>query len=128
MIQLEFRNVNPKNKKTSDCVIRALSVASGKDYYEVMDELYELSKKTGHMFNTKQTYEKWLEMNDFDKYKQPKKECGSKWMVGDINKLTFEDKSIVISMANHLSAVVDNKLVDTWDCRRKYIGNYWVKR
>ncbi len=38
-------NANPKNKKVDDCVVRALSKAIGKGWYEVYDELYNIGRK-----------------------------------------------------------------------------------
>lgn len=121
-------NVNPKNKKTGDCVIRALTSASGKGYYQVSDELYELSKKTGHMLNSKQTYEKWLDANGFVKHKQPRKPDGTKYTVREIKELVGDLEQAVVSMANHLTSYEHGRIVDTWDCRRKTIGNYYTKR
>lgn len=126
MIGYEKKNVNPKNKKTSDCVIRALTGATGKNYYDVLDELVVIAKKTGYGVLDKKCFEKFLDQNGFVKYKQPRKEWGLKYLVAEIDKLS-KSKSIVVSMANHLACVVNGKLIDIWDCRNKTIGNYWVK-
>lgn len=128
MAKFKNMNVNPKNKKTGDCVIRALVGASGKDYYQVSDELYELSKKTGHTMFSKQTYEKWLETNGFVKHKQPRKPDGTKYTVREIKELVGQNTNAVISMANHLSCYVDGHIEDTWDCRYKTIGNYYTRK
>lgn len=53
MIGFELRNVNPKNKKTGDCVIRALTIATEQPYEVVRDELFELMKKTGYTMLSK---------------------------------------------------------------------------
>lgn len=129
MIELKLYNANPKKRKTSDCVIRALSVASGKDYEVVFKELVEIAIKTGYMVNEKHCYEKWLENNGFMKMAQPRHSDGTKYLVGDVDKLLhFNEYKCVVSMANHVSCVVDNKLIDIWDCRRKSISNYYVKK
>ena len=127
MIELKIENVNPKNKKTSDCVIRALSKASNKSYEQVLRELVEITLKTGYMINDKKCYEKWLADNYFIKMPQPKKFDGTKYLVGEINELIKSDDKVVISLAHHLTCVVDNQLIDLWDCRRKTIGNYYIK-
>ena len=127
MIALKKLNNNFKNKKTGDCVIRALSQASGKDYKVVAQELFELYMKYGYIINDKHTYEKWLEANGFVKYPQPRKSDNSKYLVGEIDKLIRLGENAVISCANHLTCVCDDELVDIWDCRKKCIGNYYVK-
>lgn len=121
-------NNNPKGKKTGDCVIRALAGASGKEYYTVSDELYELSKKTGHTMLSKQTYEKWLKLNGFIKHPQPRKPDGTKYSVREIKGLVGEGNDAVVSMATHLSWYDhEGSIKDTWDCRGKTIGNYYTK-
>lgn len=127
MTNLKIENVNPKNRKTSDCVIRAIAKASGKDYLVVLKDLYDLSVKTGYMLNDKHCYEKLLEKYGFYKYKQPKKSDNSKYLVGEIDRLVRLEESAVISCAHHLTCYVDGDLIDIWDCRYKTIGNYWVK-
>ena len=128
MIKYVKENVNFKNKKTSDCVIRALSKASGKDYKVVAKELFDLYMKYGYMINDKHCYEKWLDENGFIKQSQPRKYDNTKYTIGEIDKLINPNYKVVVSCANHLTCVVDYTLVDIWDCRNKCIGNYYVKR
>lgn len=125
MVGFVNKNVNPKGKKTGDCVIRALSVALGLDYYRVYGELYELSLKLGFIVNDKRVEEKYLVQSGFIKHKQPKKPSGKKYLVGEIDKLCAEDV-IVISCAHHLTVVKSGAIVDTWDCRNKCISNYYT--
>lgn len=121
-------NINPKNKRTGDCVIRALAGASGKPYKQVAEELFELWMKTGYVYNDKHTYEKWLEQNGFVKMKQPRKwQDNTKYQVSEIDELISSEDVAVISVANHLTYVEDDTVFDTWDCRKKTIGNYYIK-
>lgn len=128
MIKFELKNVNPKNKKTTDCVIRALTVATGKTYYEVFDELYQLSIKTGWFINEKRLEEKFLEQNGFVKFKQPKKYDNSKCLAGEIDELVNKNDIVIIRVAGHLTVVKDYVLYDLWDCRYKTINNYYIKK
>lgn len=127
MVKIKMENVNPKNKKTADCVIRAISTASGKDYWEVVDDLVAMYKKTGYEMTTKQCYEKVLDKYGFSKYSQPRKRDNTKYLVGEIDQvLPRNAKKVVISMANHLTCYDGESIVDIWDCRNKTIGNYYV--
>ena len=128
MIQYSKDNVNFKNKKTTDCVVRALANASGKDYKVVAQELVDIWLKTGYHICDKHCYEKWLEQNGFIKVKQPKKENGKKYLIIELDELISKDDSVVISCANHLTSAINNTLVDIWDCRYKTVGNYYVKK
>lgn len=129
MVKLKIENVNPKNKKTADCVIRAIAKASKIDYWKVAEDLFKMQKKTGYMLNEKRCYEKLLEQYGFVKMAQPRKSDSTKYLVGDIDKLfTKQPKNVIIKMAHHLTCYTDGYIVDIWDCRGKSIGNYWIKR
>lgn len=119
-------NANPKGKITCDCVIRALCTALNKDYYEVYDELVDISKKTGFMLNEKRVEDKLLEAYGFKKMKQPRKNDGTKYRVNEI-RLICNAPIIVIRVAHHLTTVKDGVLIDIWNCGYKTINNYYIK-
>lgn len=125
MIKYVMENINPKGKKTGDCVIRAIAKATKKNYYDVYKDLYDISVKTGYILNEKRCEEKLLEKYGFVKYKQPKKSDNTKYTIGEFDKLNVNG-NIVIRCAHHLTCIIDNTLFDIWDCRYKSIGNYYV--
>lgn len=64
------------------------------------------------------------------KMKQPRKEDNTKYLVGEIDKLTYHTErkhGVLILLANHWTTVIGDDLIDLWDCRMKTIGNYWIK-
>lgn len=126
MVKFINYNANPKGKKTTDCVVRALTKATGKDYKEVYLELVDLSLQTGYFINEKRLEDKFLENNGFVKMKQPKKWDNTKYLAGEIDKLA--SGTIIIRVAHHLTCVKDNVLYDIWDCRKKCISNYYIKK
>ena len=128
MIDFEKVNINHKNKKTCDCVVRALAGASGKPYNQIAQELFDIWMKTGYHISDKHCYEKWLEQNGFVKMKQPRKWDNTKYLVSEIDELISSEDVVVISVANHLTYVEEDTVFDLWDCRRKTIGNYYIKR
>lgn len=128
MIKYVEKNLNFKNKKTGDCVIRAFAMASGKDYKVVAKELFDIWMETGYVLNEKRCEDKWLERNGWLKVKQPKKEDNTKYLVGEIDELINENQNCIIRLAHHITCVVDNNLIDIWDCRYKTIGNYYIKK
>lgn len=129
MISYELLNLNPKNKKTTDCVVRALTLATGKTYKEVYLELVELSLKTGYFINEKRLEDKFLEQNGFIKIKQPRKYNGLKYKIGEIDELVdCLNNVVIVRCAHHLTAVKDYTLYDLWDCRHKTINNYYIKQ
>lgn len=126
---MEFKklNVNPKGVKSGDCVIRAITTATKKDYFEVVDEMVKIYKKTGYIINDKHGYEKYLKTLGYEKQKQPRKPDGKKYTLKEFIDIKAEpNKSYIISLANHLTAVENKVLIDIWDCSHKCVLNYWI--
>lgn len=126
MSKFVYENVNPKNRKTGDCVVRAITKASGLSYEEVYAGLCSIGKKTYRMPDSKQTYEKLLEQLGYEKYPMPKHSDNTKFKVHELIDLC-SNRTIIISMANHLTCAIDGIVYDTWDCRSYCVGNYWIK-
>lgn len=126
MMNYKEVNVNFKNKITTDCVVRAIATATGKDYKEVARELFENYMKTGYAMNDRKNYEKYLEQLGWVKMKQPRKRDNTKYLIGEANMLGLNEV-MILRCAHHLTCRVKNNIVDIWDCRYKTIGNYWIK-
>lgn len=125
MIKFVNKNINPKGKKTGDCVVRALALATDREYLDVYSELFYLSIKSGYILSDKRVVERFLLNHGFVKHKQPKKNK-RKYRVAELDELC-SDKVIVVSCAHHLTVVIEGVLTDIWDCRGKCISNYYTK-
>lgn len=123
-----FYNANPKNKVSAgDCVIRAIAFASGLGWNTVYTGLYRIGMKMKMMPNDKKVFEKYLDEICFVKMKQPKKSDGTKYTAEQFARRN-PNMLAILSVANHLTTIKDGKIVDTWDCGFKCVGNYWVMR
>lgn len=122
----EWYNTNPKGKLVCDCVVRAISKATNKSWYDVTDILTDLAKKEGSVLNDKRVYDKYLTQNGFIKEKQPRKSDNTKY-TGDEFAQLHKKGVYLLNMANHLTVCVDGKIYDTWNCGYKTVGNYWRK-
>ena len=118
-------NKNPRHA-AGDCVVRALSLASGKTWSEVYEDLCHLGKDMYYMPDDKEVYEVWLANNGFIKYKQPRKQDNRKYKVFELVDILCI-KNAVISLSGHMTVVEDGTLYDTWDCSYLIVGNYWIK-
>lgn len=120
-------NVNPKQwKHEGDCVIRAITSATGKTWEEVYKDLTTIGLKKCRMPNSQKVYEAYLEELEFVKCKMPRKKNGLRYTIEDwiIERPNFTG---VITVANHMTYVEKGVLIDTWNCSGKSINNYWVK-
>ena len=124
-----YTNTNPNNSKTTgDCVVRAISIATGKHWEEVYTGLCNIGFKLKAMPNDDKVYEKYLEELGWEKQKQPRKEDNTKYKAKELAEMSGKGSGIVavIRVANHLSAVNNGYILDTWDCGDKTVGNFWV--
>lgn len=115
-----FYNANPKGKRASDCVVRAISKATevsscgrndgclpkqpSKDWDSVLDDLIAFSHKYKVMPNEKACYGKYLESIGFSKENQPKYED----LNGMITKYTGEEFCDFLNRKSKATGVVYN--------------------
>jgi hypothetical protein len=130
-----YYNNNPKGKIASDCVIRAISLATNKDYNEVVDDLVNMMKKTGYIIDERKCYGKYLKQLGWIKIKQPKKIDNTKYTGSEFCQIFIDsqnndfDTSRIIAHigGHHIVAIINKKIYDIWNCTGQCIGNYWIK-
>lgn len=112
----QYTNPHPNEiKSLGDCVFRAISIATGKSWLEVYDELCQLGRENLAPPNDGETYKPYLD------------KIGSRIEVMvNRKRLTGKDlakrkdgKTYVIRTAHHLTAIKDGKVRDTWDSGNK---------
>lgn len=123
----EKYNANPKNKKTGDCVLRAISTALGQDYWKTLDEMVEVTKKTGYYMSEKEGYTAYLKSKGYSMQKMPRKWDNTRYTVEEFaDELVKPGYNYLIKVAHHLTCLKDKTLYDTWNCGHKSVGNYWI--
>ena len=115
--------------KARDCVCRAISIASNRDYKEVYDSLkMTLGTPRNGVFIKNKAFKNWMVANGF--VWTPCSGIGVKTSVHFIEGELPKGR-LVCSVAKHYVAVVDNKVYDTWDSRYnsfnevRRIYGYW---
>ena len=115
--------------KAEDCVCRAISIASNKDYKEVYDSLKKaVGTPRNGVFTTNKAFKDWMVANGF--VWTPCSGIGVKTSVHFIEGELPKGR-LVCSVAKHYVAVVDDKVYDTWDSRYnsfnevRRIYGYW---
>lgn len=120
-----FHNENPKGKRTSDCVIRAIARATGQSWEEVLTGLYQVALQLKTAPADKECYERYLGQQGWLKHPQPRKDDGKKYTISEWC-WKHKHKTMVISVANHLTCVIDGQCNDIWDCTDMSVLNYWT--
>lgn len=120
-------NANPKNKKTGDCVIRAIATALNQDYWKTLDEMVEVTKKTGYYMSYKNGFEAYLKSKGYEKQKMPRRLDNTRYTVKEFaDELANPNSNYILVVANHLTCLKGNTLYDIWNCQNKSVGNYWI--
>jgi hypothetical protein len=136
-----------KGQNVGDCVVRAIAIASGKDYKEVYDELArrmkayagkswsrtaKRMKKEGRTTPrngvNKQAYEPYLKELGFEWI--PTMKIGSGMQV-HVREDELPEGTLILRLSRHLTCVKDGVLYDTYDCSRegtRGVYGYWIKK
>ena len=109
-------------KDVGDCVVRAIAVATDRDYKEVVEDTWKFSRKYGCPINWKDVYVPYLESIGWEKVSSPKFK-GKKAKAKDLPKGRY-----IMRQANHLSALVDGVIHDIWDTSNKMVYCYYRKK
>lgn len=120
-------NENPKNKKTNDCVIRAIATATNSSWEYIYSKLAEQGIKKGLMINDNRNWIKYLADLGYKKQPMPRREDRTRYTLEEFaTELAKEDKTYIVKIAGHLTVIKNKNLIDTWDCNYKSVGNYWI--
>ena len=130
-----YYNANPHNRKSDDCVIRAICTALGQSWEQTVRDLTEVGIKYGYVVNDKHTYEKYLTNKGWIKHSQPRKADNTKYTGKEwckkIQIWATKDaparRCIAHIGGHHIVAIMDGKVNDIWDSTNGCIGNYWTK-
>ena len=133
----QYYNRNPKNRLTSDCVIRAISTGLDIPYNQVVMEMAQMQCDTGYDDASPQLIDKYLKSRGWVKQKQPRKDDNTKYTGKEFclelqNNIWYDDvnaqhKIIANIGGHHIVAIIKGKIHDTWNSSRGCIGNIWVK-
>lgn len=130
MIDFQYVNVNPKGRKTGDCSTRALVGVLGITYEQALKMQCQEAIKSCYGITDKQVIERVLKKFGFVKMKQPRKEDGKKYTVGELDEILTKkqlEEGVLVTVARHHTCIKNGCVQDIWDCRGKTVGNYYVK-
>lgn len=125
----KYVNPNPLKKETGDCVVRAISLLTDRDWDTIYKELFNIGFELKVMPNSDEAWKAYLIKNGF-KYYPLKAVKGKKRMTVDKFTRTneYNDGKYLLRVANHIVTVVDGYSLDIWDCSSSCVYGYWCKR
>ena len=115
----KYCNVQPNRKKLPDCVCRAISLAVGADYFDIMALLQSNAIECG------------CESLNVDCYAKILDEVGYPCFAAfgrTVEEIAAEhpDKRLIIRMDGHLTCVLYGVCHDIWDCTGIAADRFWM--
>lgn len=123
----KYYNANPKNKKTDDCVIRAICTALDLPYRTILHELVEVCEASGYSITDVKCYDRLLKKYGFKKQRQPKKPDGTKYTGTEFCRMVKNETILAHIGGHHIVCIQNGTILDIWDSSGGCIGNYWRK-
>lgn len=114
-------NTNPYNKCIDDCAIRAITKATGKDYFDVMDGLIDVADNHDDWdIDELRTIDTYLTSNGWECC-----ELEDRYTVKQFAE-QITDPSIVI-VNGHATCTMNGNTYDTWNCNRYKVNLVYRK-
>lgn len=120
-----FFNPNPSNQRVGDCVIRAISKATGNDWEKTYIDIACEGLKYYDMPSSNYVWGMYLKRNGFRQHPIPNI-CPSCTTV-EMFSNTHKHGTYVLACQNHVVASVDGDFFDSWDSGEEIVLYYWQK-
>lgn len=96
-------NANPRGRKTTDCVIRAMSTSLNNTWEDTYRSLVDYSIKQSLMCNEKRALMGYLKAKGYEMQKMPNHKNNTRYTVAEFVDTIAETKATyILSVANHL--------------------------
>lgn len=122
-MQLKRINVNPSNRTTDDCYVRALTIALNIQYREAYKALSEYGLGVSLAMTDSRTLKGFLKsFGYYEKLLQRK--CNVATFAEIYAKL---DKVYILKIGKNGATVIKNKIIyDSFDISKKVVNGYWI--
>lgn len=119
-MSFKYTNINPLSIKESDCVTRAIALASGYSYGEIQNKLYYISKILDCDKLCVCCYHHLLD----DVFEYDRLPCDG-YTVGEIADM-YDDCVLLVRIEGHLTCIEYGIIKDLWDCSNSYADIVWL--
>lgn len=119
------RNPNPNGSYVGDCVIRALSIAMQKPWYDVYVDLCLQGLMMYDMPSSNRVWNEYLKTEGYTRHVIPS-DCPGCYTVRDFCGEHFKG-TYILGTGTHVIAVINGNYFDTWDSGDESPIYYWTK-
>ncbi len=115
----KYRNVQPNKRKLPDCVCRAISLATGADYFDIMALLQANAIENECNALNVRCYSRILDDVGYPRFPSFGR------TVGEI-AAEHSDKRLIIRIDGHLTCTIYGVCHDIWDCTGEIADVFWM--
>jgi len=119
------RNPNPSGSYVGDCVIRAISIAMRKSWYEVYVDLCLQGLMMYDMPSSNRVWNEYLKTEGYKRHVIPN-DCPDCYTIRDFCGEHFKG-TYILGTGSHVVAVMGGNYLDTWDSGDETPLYYWTK-
>lgn len=119
MSKFHYLNLNPKLRKTGDCVIRAIAGALGIPWKKASDMLYAMATSQYCEMSCIGCYSKLFDSLGFEEVD------AEDMTVGELAD-RYSDDILIIRISGHLTFAKYGVVYDIWDCRDGRVDRAWI--
>lgn len=117
-------NLNPKNQRVGDCVIRAISAALGQTWEHTYVDICLIGLKKYDMPSANAVWGEYLKEKGFTRKLVQE---DSDYTVADFAK-DHPDGIFILAIDGHVVCVIDGVWIDSWDSGNEIPVYYWRKQ
>lgn len=119
-------NPNPLNRQTGDCVVRAISIATGRSWRETFRDLCKLGEIECEMPSSNFIWGMYLRKRGAKQFLLPEN-CPACFTVRAFCE-RYPEGTYVIGTGAHAVAVIDGDYYDAWDSGEEVPAYFWKLR
>ena len=119
-------NPNPNGNRVGDCVIRAISIATGRNWEQVYIDLAIKGFVMGDMPSSNSVWGAYLHDEGYDKYVVPNT-CPDCYTVRDFAS-EYPMGTYILGTGTHVVTVKNGDYYDSWDSGDEYPIYYWQRK
>ena len=121
----QYINLNPRKKSVGDCTIRAIGIATDRNWYDVYLDLCLFGMLMCDMPSSNAVTTSYLKNKGFRRRTIPD-DCPDCYTIENFCQ-DHPNGTFVIGTGSHLTTVIDSVLWDSWDSRNETPVYYFEK-
>ena len=120
-----FKNPNPSGSYVGDCVIRAISIATNRSWYDIFVELCLQGLIMYDMPSSNRVWNEYLKSKGYTRHIVPD-DCPECYTIKNFCNEYFKG-TYIVGTGTHVVAVIEGNYYDTWDSGDESPIYYWTK-